>query len=303
MKFQLKKPAVLDVSRYQGQVNWSLVAPRPALVICKASEGSYSIDPTFSTHWNNLKALNIPRGAYHFFHVEMDGAQQFGNYQSAVTQAGGFIQADLPPALGVEGLEVATPDVRKAAPDSIKIWLDHAQAFSGKMPVIYTSKYQWSFLADQHGNTPAWSGNYPLWVAWYPNKPDKVSAPAPSIIPTGWTQWAIWQYSNNGQITGVNFPIDLDIMSDWFAKQLGLGSAPGTQMYQGTVVAPSGVNVRQQPTISANRIGALAAGTVVKGQSIKVVSTSEAWLELTDPMVGWCAIVYGGTTLISVNPS
>jgi lysozyme len=303
MKFQLKKPAVLDVSRYQGQVDWSQVAPRPALVISKASEGIDSIDPMFSTNWASLKALNIPRGAYHFFHVEMDGAQQFVNYQNAITQAGGFIQTDLPPALGVEGLEVATPEVRRAAAASIKTWLDQAQAFSGKMPLIYTSKYQWSFLTDQNGKTPAWSGNYPLWVAWYPDKPDKVSAPALTVIPTGWNQWAIWQYSSNGQVTGFKVPVDLDILSDWFAKQLGQSNPPGTNVYQGKVIAPSGVNVRVRPDVTANRIGALAAGTVVKGQSIKVVSQNEAWLEVTDPMVGWCAIVYGGTTLISVNPS
>ena len=69
------------------------------------------------------------------------------------------------------------------------------------------------------------------------------------------------------------------------------------------MVVPSGVNVRVKPTVSAKKIGALAVGTAVKGKSIRVVSPNEAWLELTDPMVGWCAIVFGGTTLISVKPS
>jgi GH25 family lysozyme M1 (1,4-beta-N-acetylmuramidase) len=303
MKYNLKKPAVLDVSRWQGQVDWSLVAPRPTLVICKASEGTDSSDSTFASNWNNLKSLSIRRGAYHFFHVELDPAQQFANYQNAVMQGGGFLQTDLPPALGIEGLETASPEIRRAAAASIKTWLDQAQAFSGKAPVIYTSKYQWSFVTDANGKPPAWSSNYPLWVAWYPDKPDKFSAPPASVIPTGWTQWAIWQYSENGQVTGFNVPVDVDILSDWFAKQLDQTNPPGTQVYNGTVVTPSGVNVRVQPTISAKKIGALAVGTVVKGRSIKVVSPSEAWLELTDPMLGWCAIVYGGTTLISVNPS
>ena len=302
MKFQLKKPAVLDVSRYQLEVDWSQVAPRPTLVICKASEGNNVIDTAFSTYWANLKALNITRGAYHFFHAEMDGAQQFDNYQNAVMQAGGFISADLPPAIGVEGLDVASPEVRKAAAASIKTWLDKAQVFSGKVPMIYTSKYQWSFVTDQNGKTPAWSGNYPLWVAWYPDKPDKFSAPPLSVLPAGWNQWGVWQYSNNGQVTGITVPVDLDILSDWFAKQLGQPNPPAT-VYQGTVVAPSGVNVRAKPDVTSTKLGALAAGTVVKGKSIKVISQTEAWLELTDPMSGWCAIVYGGTTLISVNPS
>jgi len=93
-------------------------------------------------------------------------------------------------------------------------------------------------------------------------------------------------------------------MSDWFAKQLDPTSPPPpTQMYQGKVIAPSGVNVRVKPDVTAKRLGAMAVGTTVKGKSVKVISPREAWLELTDPMVGWCAIVYNGTTLISVNPS
>jgi hypothetical protein len=47
----------------------------------------------------------------------------------------------------------------------------------------------------------------------------------------------------------------------------------------------------------------LAVGTTVKGSSIKVVSPKESWLELTDPKVGWCAVIYNGTQLISINPS
>ncbi len=285
-------------ARWTGR-RWRLL---PTLVICKASEGVDSLDTTFLSNWANLKALNIRRGAYHFFHAEMDAGQQFQNYQKAIAQAGGFLPTDMPPALGVEGLEVAAPEIQRAAAAAIKTWLDRAQAFSGKIPLIYTSKYQWSFVTDQNGKTPAWSGSYPLWVAWYPDKPDNFSAPAASVIPTGWTQWAVWQYDDNGQVTGVNVPVDVDILSDWFASQLGGTNPPGTQVYQGTVVAPSGVNVRVKPSVTAKKLGALAAGTVVKGKSVKVISSSEAWLELTDPMVGWCAIVYGGTTLISVNP-
>jgi hypothetical protein len=140
-------------------------------------------------------------------------------------------------------------------------------------------------------------------VAWYPDNPDKFSAPPLGALPAGWKQWAVWQYSDNGLITGLNVPVDLDILSDWYAKQLDPINIPGTTVYQGKVVAPSGVNVRVKPDVTAKRIGALAVGTAVKGKSVKVISAREAWLELTDPMVGWCAIVYNGTTLISVTPS
>ncbi len=304
MNYSTKKPVVLDVSRYQGQVDWTKVAPQPVLVICRASEGVDYLDPFFQANWNGLKAQNIRRGAYHFFHADMDAGKQFANYQKALTQAGGFLSTDISPVLDVEGLETAAPAVQKAASASIKAWLDAAQAFSGKTPMIYTSKYQWGFVTDANGKTPAWSGNYPLWVAWYPDKPDQFSGPADTMIPAGWNQWAVWQYANTGQITGVNVQVDLDILSDWFAKQLGqLAPAPGQLTYTGKVIAPNGLNVRAQPNIGAKLLGALAVGTTVKGTSIKIVSAKESWLELTDPKVGWCAVVYNGTELISINPS
>ena len=302
MKYKVKKPIVLDVSRFQGPVDWSKVAPQPVLVICKASEGVSYLDPFFSTYWSGLKAQNIRRGAYHFFHADVDAGQQFANYKNAVAQAGGFSSADIIPVLDVEGLETATPAVQKGAAAVIKAWLDAAQAFFGKTPMIYTSKYQWGFVTDANGNSPAWSGNYPLWVAWLPDKPDKFSAPASTVIQVGWSQWAIWQYGNTGQITGINFPVDLDILSDWFTKQLGQPTPVPGQAYTGTIVAPSGVNVRAQPNVTAKLIKALPVGTVVKGASVKVISANEAWLQLTDPIVGWCAIVYNGTVLISVSP-
>ena len=303
MAYKVKKPIVLDVSRFQGLVDWAKVAPQPILVICKASEGVAYNDPNFTTYWNGLKTQNIKRGAYHYFHPEMDAAQQFANYQKAVTQGGGFLATDIAPVLDVEGLDTATPAIQKAAAASIKAWLDAAQAFSAKMPIIYTSKYQWGFVADSNGKTPAWAGNYPLWVAWFPDKPDKFSAPANTVIPNGWKQWAIWQYANTGKITGINVEVDLDILSDWFAAQLGQPMPVPGQTYVGKVVAPSGVNVRAQPTVSAKVVGAMPAGTTVRGASIKVISPNEAWLELKEPYVGWCAIVYNGMVLISMNQS
>ncbi|GEM_PF-1798816 len=320
MKYKLKTPVVLDVSRWQGNVKWDQISPRPILVICKASEGVNYIDPTLAQNWTGLKALNIRRGAYHYFHADQDAAKQFANYEKAVAQAGGFQAGDLPPVLDVEGLEGATIKVRHAASIGIKTWLDKAQAFSGRTPIIYTSQYQWSFVLDNRGGHPEWASNYPLWVAWYPYEPDKFSEPAPTAMPVGWKKWAMWQYSKEGRIDGLDTIVDLDIIADWFASQLDQQPVPppgGTpppptpspepsptpQAYHGTVIAPSGVNVRTQPNVGAKIVGALVKGTSVHGKSIKVISPNEAWLELREPMVGWCAIAYNGTTLITIKPS
>ncbi len=304
MKYKLKTPLVMDVSRWQGNINWSQIAPQPILVICKASEGTTYLDPTLVQNWASLKSLGIRRGAYHFFHPEMDASKQFNNYTTAVSQAGGFITGDLAPVLDVEGLDTASADLRKSAPDGIKAWLDLAQAFSGQTPIIYTSHYQWSFL-EIKSQPPSWTANYPLWVSWFPDKPDKNKVPATSMIPDGWTKWAIWQYAKDGRLTGLGVDVDLNILSSWFANQLDQTPPPidTSHNYQGTVLAARGVNVRQKPTIASKIVASLPAGTKVTGTAIKVVSSGESWLQLKTPKVGWAAIVYGGTTLISVTGS
>ncbi len=328
MRYKLKTPVVLDVSYWQGQVAWNQISPAPVLVLCKASEGVNTQDPTFKTNWANLKSFHIRRGAYHFFRVETDSGRQFDNYRKAVTQAGGFQPGDLPPVLDIENLEAATPQLRQTAPAAIKSWLDQAQAFSGMTPMIYTSFYQWSLISGKNGShPPEWTANYPLWVAWYPNQPNQFNAPAPSVMPAGWSQWAIWQYAKDGRMKGLDAPVDLDILSDWFRQQLDQGTPPtpapqppspappppppptpgpnppAPSIYQGTVIAPSGVNVRAEPMTSAKILSALPAGTKVSGEQIKVVSSGEAWLAIDTPVKGWCAIVYNGTKLISINLS
>lgn len=318
MKFKLKTPVVLDVSRWQGNVTWAQISPRPVLVICKASEGVNYLDPTLVPNWAGLKKLNIRRGAYHYFRPEEDAEKQFANYQKAVTQAGGFKTGDLPPVLDVEGLENLAPKFKRTLAAGIKTWLDKAQAFSGRMPILYTSQYQWSFVTDNKGASPAWSADYPLWVAWYPYEPDKFNEPAPTAMPTGWKKWALWQYSKEGRMDGLDTVVDLDIMAEWFAAQLDqTPPPPGTPesppqppetppaptAYKGTVVAPRGVNVRERPKVDSKLIGSLVTGTTVRGKDIKVVSPREAWLEINDPLRGWCAIVYDGTTLISITPA
>jgi GH25 family lysozyme M1 (1,4-beta-N-acetylmuramidase) len=51
-------------------------------------------------------------------------------------------------------------------------------------------------------------GQYPLWIAAYIKNPE-VSLP---VIPIGWNEWQIWQFTEKGQVNGYNGDIDLNIM-------------------------------------------------------------------------------------------
>jgi lysozyme len=46
-------------------------------------------------------------------------------------------------------------------------------------------------------------GRYVLWLAHYTEQ-----CPA---LPPPWTRWAFWQYTDNGQIAGIDGAVDLDV--------------------------------------------------------------------------------------------
>ena len=58
----------IDVSKWQGQVNWSSVQQAGiAFTFVRATYGVSEIDSSFNDNWQALKNAGITRGAYHFF--------------------------------------------------------------------------------------------------------------------------------------------------------------------------------------------------------------------------------------------
>jgi len=80
-------------------------------------------------------------------------------------------------------------------------WLDVIQQNLGRSPIIYTSANFWNTAL---GGTSAFAG-YPLWVAHY------TSHAAPNI-PSGFSDYLFWQYSDSGSVSGIKGNVDMD----WF---------------------------------------------------------------------------------------
>jgi lysozyme len=71
----------IDVSSYQGSINWASVHSCGAVfAFAKATEGTSYQDPKFKNYMTNGKAAGLQMGAYHFAHPELNCPAAEANY-------------------------------------------------------------------------------------------------------------------------------------------------------------------------------------------------------------------------------
>ena len=189
----------IDVSHYQGAIDWSSVARSGIkFVSMKATEGLDYIDPSFSLNWKQSKAVGLKRAAYHFAHPSLSPSGQAKFFVDAVENAGGF--RDNSTMQFMLDLE----DADKLPPAQVWAWvqafMQAVQTLTGRPGIVYTGYYFWR---DQVGN-PTDNLNAPLWVAAYIPKP---------LIPSAWANWTFWQYADNGAVPGIKGHVDMDLFN------------------------------------------------------------------------------------------
>ncbi|GLY71719.1 lysozyme [Amycolatopsis taiwanensis] len=198
----------LDVSHYQGVIDWAAVAAGGAkFAYMKASEGTTYLDPTFNSNYAGSATAGLVRGAYHFALPDVSsGAAQAMFF---LAHGGGWV-ADgrtLPPVLDIEYNPYGSADwagwCYGLSPAQMTAWIAE---FAGtvhdrtnRWPVIYTTNGWWSNCT---GNDAGF-GNDPLWIA--PSNSDAGGAPT---IPASWTAYTFFQYATSGP-----FPGDQDVFN------------------------------------------------------------------------------------------
>ncbi|MCL1124971.1 GH25 family lysozyme [Shewanella surugensis] len=189
----------IDVSHYQGRIDWPQVNRQLfPFAIAKATGGETYVDPEFHINWHGMRENGLIRGAYHFFYAADDPQKQALKYLSVV---GEWNPADLPPILDIE----ITDNMNGVAiRERSLVWLNIVEKETQRRPIIYTN----SFFSKTYLNDPRLA-RFPLWIAQY-------SAEL-SVLPEPWKDkgtcrntWCLWQHSQNGKVTGVNAPVDLN---------------------------------------------------------------------------------------------
>jgi lysozyme len=185
----------IDVSSYQGEVDWARVKRGGiAFAFARISDGSGELDNEFAHHWRAMKRAGVVRGAYQFFRAGQDAVAQANLAAELLALAGGMEPSDLGVAIDIETTDGKASEEVSAA---VARWLESAERLTGRTPIIYTN-------AAMSGVLVARFAKYPLWVAnWDTGCP---------TVPSGWSKWRYWQTSNSGRVDGIATPVDLDVL-------------------------------------------------------------------------------------------
>ncbi len=232
-QYQLKTPAIYDFYEGEAPLDWDVIkASHPLRVVFQATFGRHGRhgddkpDNEVANFVAQAKANGIKYGLYHFL-VPNSISEQADFYINTVRSLGGL--GDMQPIVDVEfeltGKGKANKNSKAVSSaewaSQIKTWLDLVTVAFKMKPMIYTNANYWSFTHGPGNQPPAWSSDYPLWTAGYPDADfvDKNVTCPPSYIPAPWKEWAIWQYAEDGRTRkyGAN---DLNLVHENYVKIL-----------------------------------------------------------------------------------
>ncbi|GAA4831814.1 glycoside hydrolase family 25 protein [Algivirga pacifica] len=186
----------IDVSHYQGTIDWSRVKEAQQINVpiqyafIRATMGGDK-DANFRRNWRQIRKSSLLRGAYHYYRPDENSLLQA---ESFIQQVQGFDKTkDLPPVLDIEARPTvqSMDNLRKG----LKRWLQKVEQHYGVKPIIYTGdKFYNSHLKDYGFD------QYPLWIANY-NYIDEPYAHS----------WSFWQFSEKGKVKGITEFVDLNV--------------------------------------------------------------------------------------------
>lgn len=199
----------IDVSYYQGDIDWEAVAADGiAFAWIRVSHSTQFFDPQFDANLAGARAAGIPVGVYQYFEPTEDPIAQA---DFLLDHMGPLQPGDLPPMIDVESADTVAPGPYA---DAIRAWLDRVEEVTGVAPFIYTGYYYWN---DNVGTDEFI--DHPLWMANY--------NPGCPLIPDYWGTWTIHQYCACESIAGISGDVDGDTFNGNMDDLLGFTVGSG----------------------------------------------------------------------------
>ena len=173
----------VDVSYYQGEIDWEVLGEQIDFAFMKATEGSSHTDLRFEENRSGALENDVICGAYHFFSFESSGETQAENFIRVVGSWDGM----LPPVVDVEyySVEEAITVEEEQIREELRRMLLVLEEYYGVKPIIYATLQSYYSILDGEFD------DYPLWIR------NTYFAPTP-LIPN----WDFWQYCDEGELAG-----------------------------------------------------------------------------------------------------
>ncbi|HJA24836.1 MAG TPA: glycoside hydrolase family 25 protein [Candidatus Fournierella merdigallinarum] len=263
----------IDVSRYQGIIDWQQVAAGKQFAIVRAASsnsGGVYVDPYFEKNIADAKAAGLRVGVYYYTYARTEDAVI--NELDVVLAALEGLKLEYPVFVDVEASSLQSLG-RAELTRLVRFAMDILDQ-KGWYPGYYTYT---NFI--QNYLNPAQLAAYPLWIADYRGY-------------VGYQgDYAIWQYSSTGRVNGISGNVDLNYSYKDFlpliraAGKNGYGQGPATLPLTGTelVVYQSGALYYYAPETTA------LAGTLEAGRYPALAVTDGAWNGAV-----WAQFLYGG---------
>ncbi|ASZ17541.1 MULTISPECIES: GH25 family lysozyme [Bacillus] len=185
---------IVDISKWNGDINWDIAAPQLDFVIARVQDGSNYVDPLYKNYVQAMKARNIPFGNYAFC--------RFVSVEDARIEARDFWnRGDKNATVWVADVEVKTMNDMRAGAQA---FIDELRRLGAKKVGLYIAHHMYDPFGMANVNCdfvwiPRYGGNKPA----YPCD--------------------IWQYTEIGNVAGIG-KCDLNkLMGNkplvWFTNQ------------------------------------------------------------------------------------
>ena len=192
--------AGIDVSSYQGNINWASVkASGVEFAFIRVGYRGYEtgrlcVDPKFTQNITAAQKVGLKCGVYIYSVAKtVQEAVQEANF---VMEAVKNYKLDLPIVMDYEHQTDRAAGLSKAQrTNNILAFVETVQK-AGYKGCLYTGYWYYNNLLE-----PSRLKSVPLWIAYYTENPDKVKN----------LQYSWWQYTSTGKINGISGNVDCNI--------------------------------------------------------------------------------------------
>lgn len=291
----------IDVSRYQGKVDWNKVAAAGVqFAIIRVGyrtmeSGTFTEDPYARYNLQEAQRVGIKIGAY-FFSTAVTEAEAI---EEAIWTANLLDNYNItyPVVYDCEGFRNKTSrqyGMTKEARTYLATRFLDTVASRGYTPMFYAAKSEMEYSRDWDMSI---LNKYKVWVAWYPKEPFPIT---PACTYTG--KYDMWQYTSSATIPGIEGYTDMNISYfsyDGVSKAKGINTNNKTNTTVVTEEKYLEVCEVVTPTTTINL--RTAASTASNDTIVVRIKTGDMVYRTAIGDNGWSKILINGQTLYAYS--